>query len=161
MIKAGPKSASISAMLIFADLRHVTNGIAKAHHRSILANDVEQVPRFLLSSHESTSHARPIVRSALRALTWKSLEGQRISVACSPKSLASRRCSFRRSPISHSSTLPARGSVFALVARRSSARPGPTNTNDATKAPRKDSKWLLAAPHGGQFSGGILRRING
>jgi hypothetical protein len=161
MMNAGPKSVSISAMLIFAELRHVTNGIAKAHHRSIFADDVQQDPRFLLSSYGSTSLAHPIARSTLRTMTWKSPGGQRTSVARSPRSFASRRCSPRRSPISHSSTLPARGSVLALVARRSSARPGTTNTNDATKAPREDSKWLLAASHGGQSGGGILRRING
>jgi hypothetical protein len=160
MMKAGPKSASISAMLIFANLRQVTIAIAEAHYHSILADNVQQDPRFLLSLHESTSHVRPIVRSALRALTWKSPGGQRTSFACSPRSLASRRCSFRRSPISHSS-LSARGSVSAAGARRSSARPGTTNTNDTTKTSCKDSKWFLAASHGGRFGGGILRRING
>jgi hypothetical protein len=124
----------------FADLRQVMNRIAEAHHRSILADDVQPDRRFLLSSYESTSHVRPIARSALRALTCKGpgRRQQRTSVACS----ASGRCSFRRSPISHS--LSARGSVLAAVIRCSSARPGTTNTNDATKTSCKDSKRLLA-----------------
>jgi hypothetical protein len=159
MMNAGPKRASIFATLIFADLRQVTNRTAEARHHSILADDVQPDRRFLLSSHESTSHVRPIVRSALRALTWKSPGGrqQRTSVACS----ASRRCSFRRNPISHSSTLSARGSVSAAVIRYASARPGTTNTNDETKTSCKDSKRLLAPSHGGRFGGGILRRTNG
>ena len=129
MMNAGSKPASNSAILIFADARQLTNGIAEAHDHSILADVVRPDQRFLLSPHESTSHARPIARTALKALTWKSSGGQRRrSVACSPRLLASRRCSFRRSPISHSS-----------------ARPGTTNTNDATKTSCKDSKRLRAA----------------
>ncbi len=159
MMNAGPKCASLSAILIFADLRQVTNRIAEAHQHSILAVDVKPDRRFLLSSHQSTSHVRPIARSALRALTCKSpgRQQQRTNVACS----ASGRCSFRRNPISHSSTLSARGSVSAAVIRYSSARPGTTNTNDATKTSCKDSERLLAPSHGGRFGGGILRRTNG
>jgi|SRR5258706_6989321 hypothetical protein len=158
MMNAGPKRASISAILIFADLRQVTNRIAEAHHHSILADDVQPDRRFLLSSHESTSHVRPIARSALRALTCKGPGRRqlRTGVACS----ASGRCSFRRSPISYSSTLATRGSVSAAVIRYSSG-PGTTNTNDATKTSCKDSKRLLAPSHGGRFGGGILRRTNG
>jgi hypothetical protein len=159
MMNAGPKRASIAAILIFANLRQVTNRIAEAHHHSILAADVQPDRRFLLSSHQSTSHVRLIARSALRALRCKSpgRRQQRTSVACS----ASRRCSFLRSPISHPSTLSARGSVSAAVTRCSSARPGTTNTNDPTKTSCKDSKRLLAASHGGRFGRGILRRTNG
>jgi hypothetical protein len=159
MMNAGPKRASISAILTFADLPQVPNTIAEAHQYSILADDVQPDRRFLLLSHESTSHVRPIARSALRALTCKGpgRRQQRTSVACS----ASERCSFRRSPISYSSTLSARGSVSAAVFRCSSARPGTTNTNDATKTSCKDSERLLALSHGGRFGGGILRRTNG
>jgi hypothetical protein len=71
MMNAGPKRASISAILTFADLRQVPNTIAEAHQYSILADDVQPDRRFLLSSHESTSYGRPIARSTLRALTWK------------------------------------------------------------------------------------------
>jgi hypothetical protein len=158
MMNAGPKRASISAILIFADLRQVTNRIAEAHHHSILADDVQLDRHFLWSSHESTSRVRPIARSALRARTCKgpARRQQRSSVACSARG----RCSFRRSPISHSSTLSARGSVSAAVIRYSSARPGTTNTNDETKTSCKDSKRLLAPSHGGRLGGGILRRTN-
>ena len=158
MMNAGPKRASTSAILIFADLRQVTNRIAEAHHHSILADDVQPDRRFLLSSRESTSHVRPIARSALRALTCKGpgRRQKRTSVACS----ASGRCSFRRSSISHSSTLCARGSVSAAIIRWSSARQGTTNTNDATKTSCKDSERLLAPPHGGRLGGGILRRTD-
>ena len=137
----------IFATLIFADLRQITNRTAVARHHSILADDVQPDRRFLLSSHESTSHVRPVARSALRALTWKSSGGRRkrTGVVCS----ASRRCLLRRNPISHSSTLSARGSVSAAGIRYSSARPGTTNTNDGTKASRKDSKRLLAPSHRG------------
>jgi hypothetical protein len=162
MMNAVPKRASISAILIFADLRQVTNRIAEAHHYSILADDVQPDRRFLLSSHESTSYGRPIARSTLRALTWKSPGGQqRTRVACSPRLLASWRCSFRRSPISRSPTLSACGCVSAAVARCSLARPGATNTNDTTKTSCKDSRRLMAASHGGRSGGGVLRRTNG
>jgi hypothetical protein len=159
MMNAGPKRASISAILIFANLRQVTNRIAETHHHSILADGVQPDRHFLLSSHQSTSHVRPIARSALKALRCKSpgRRQQRTNVARS----ASGRCSFRRNPISHASTLSARGGVSAAVIRYSSARPGTTNTNDATKTSCKDSRWLLAASHGGRFGGGILRRIYG
>lgn len=160
MMNAGPKRASISAILIYADLRQAANRIAETRHHSILADDVQPDRRFLLSSHESTSRVRPIARSALRALTWKSPGAQqRTSLARSPRPLASRHCSFRRSPTSHSSCLSARGSVSAAGAR--SAWPGTTNRNDATKTSCKDSERLLAASHGGRFGGGILRRTNG
>jgi hypothetical protein len=158
-MNAGPKRASIFAILIFADLRQLTNRIAEARHHSILADDVQLDRRFLLSSHESTSRVRPIARSALRARTCKgpARRQQRSSVACSARG----RCSFRRSLISHSSTWSARGSVSAAVIRYSSVRPGTTNTNDEKKTSCKDSKRLLAPSHGGRFGGGILRRTNG
>jgi hypothetical protein len=93
MMNAGPKRASISAILIFADLRQVTNRIAEAHHHSILADDVQLDRRFLLSSHESTSRVRPIERSALRARTCKgpARRQQRSSVACSASGRPERR----------------------------------------------------------------------
>jgi hypothetical protein len=76
MMNAGSKPASNSAILIFADARQLTNGIAEAHDHSILADVVRPDQRFLLSPHGSTSHARPIARTALKALTWKSSGGQ-------------------------------------------------------------------------------------
>jgi hypothetical protein len=158
-MNAGQKRASLSAILIFADLRQVANGSAEALHNSILVDDVQQGRRFLLSSHESTSDARPIARSALRALTWNGLGGQEgKSAACSPRLLASRRRSFGRSPISHPSFLCARRSASAGVSRCALARPGTIDANDAAKTSCKDSNRLLAASHGGRFGGGILRR---
>src|ERR1700686_4484202 len=124
MMNAGLKRASISATLVFADLPQVTNGIAEAHQYSILADDVQQDRCFLLSSYESTSLAHPNARSTLRTLTWKSTGKQpRTSVARSPGPLASRRCSFRRSPIFPYSTLATRGGLSATVAGCSSALP--------------------------------------
>jgi hypothetical protein len=149
MTNAGLKRASISATLVFADLRQVTNGIAEAHQCSILADDVQQDRCFLLSSYESTSLAHPIARSTLRTLTWKNTGRQpRRSVARSPGPLASRRCSFRRSPIFPSSTLATRGGLSATVAGCSSALAWTTTTNDAPKTSCKNSERLLAASHG-------------
>ncbi|MGA7073539.1 hypothetical protein [Bradyrhizobium sp.] len=53
----GQKRTSISATLVFADLRQVTNEIEEAHLCSILADGIEQDRRFLLSLYESTSLA--------------------------------------------------------------------------------------------------------
>jgi len=60
MMNAGQKRASISATLVFADLRQVTNEIEEAHQYSILADDVQQDRCFLLTSYESTSLAHPM-----------------------------------------------------------------------------------------------------
>ena len=60
MMNAGLKRASISATLIFADLRQVTNEIEEAHQYSIHADAIQQDRCFLLSSYGSTSLANPI-----------------------------------------------------------------------------------------------------
>ena len=59
-MNAGQKRASISATLIFADLRQVTNGIEEAHQYSILADDIQQDRCFLLPPYESISLAHLI-----------------------------------------------------------------------------------------------------
>ena len=149
MMNAGLKRASISATLVFADLRHVTNAVAKARQYSILADDVQQDRRFLLSPHESTSLARPIARSTLRTLTWKSLGRQpQTRVVRAPWPLASRRCSLRRRPSHPFSALATRGNISATVAGFSSALPRTTTTNDPPKTSCKNSERLLAASHG-------------
>jgi hypothetical protein len=149
MMNAGLKRASISATLVFADLRRITNGIVEARRYSILADDVRLDRCFLLSSYESTSLARPIVRSTLRTLTWKSTDRRpRTSVARSLRPLASWRCSRRRSPSFHFSTLATRRNISATVAGFSSALPRTTATNDPPKTPRKNTERLLAASHG-------------
>jgi hypothetical protein len=60
MMNAGQKRASISATLVFADLRQVTNEIEEAHQYSILADGIQQDRCFLLSSHESVLRAHRI-----------------------------------------------------------------------------------------------------
>lgn len=145
MINADPKRASLSATLVFADLRQVTNGIAKARRYSILKDDVQLDRCFLLSSYESTSLGRPMARSTLRTLTWKSTARQPRTIVARALGPSSRRCTFRRSPIFPSSTLATRGGLSAKVAGCSSALPWTTTTNDASKTSRKNSKRLLAA----------------
>ena len=60
MMNAGQKRASLSATLIFADLRQATDEIEEARQYSILANRVQQDRCFLLSSCESVLLAHPI-----------------------------------------------------------------------------------------------------
>lgn len=112
MMNAGQKRVSISATLVFADLRQVTNELEEAHQYSIFADEIQQDRSVLLPSYASPSLAHPTARSTLGTLTWKSTGGQpRTGVARAPGPLASRRCSFRRSPIFPSSTLATRGAV--------------------------------------------------
>jgi hypothetical protein len=158
MMNPCPKRASISATLVFADLRQITNGIAEARQYSIQADDVQLDRCFLLSWYESTSLARPIARSTLRTLTWKSTARQpRTSAPRAPWSLASRLCSLRPSPGFTSSTVATRGNISAMVADFSSALPRTSTTNDAPETSRKNSKRLLAASHGVRVGGGVLR----
>jgi hypothetical protein len=60
MMNANQKRASISATLVFAELRQVTNGIEEARQYSILADDIQQDRCFLLPPHESISLAHRI-----------------------------------------------------------------------------------------------------
>jgi hypothetical protein len=112
VMNAGQKRASISTTLVFANLRQVTNELVEAHPYSILADDIQQDRSVLLPSYESTSLAHPMEHSMLRKLTWKSTGRQpRTRVAGARWLLASRRCSFRRSPIFPSSTLATHSAV--------------------------------------------------
>ena len=73
MMNAGQKRASISATLIFADLRQVTNEIDEAHQYSILADDIQQdrlfaAPRVFEEGHagiETGCSNRPAERTLL------------------------------------------------------------------------------------------------
>jgi hypothetical protein len=60
MMNAGQKRANISATLVFADQRQVTNEIEEAHQYSILTDYIQQDRSVLLPSYESTSLAHPI-----------------------------------------------------------------------------------------------------
>jgi len=59
MINAEQKCASISATLVFAKLRQLTNELEEAHEPSMLAVGIQQDRCFLLSSYESVLLARP------------------------------------------------------------------------------------------------------
>jgi len=96
MMDAGQKRASISATLVFADLRQVTNEFEEAHQYSILADDIQQDRSVLLSWYESTSLAHNGAIDVEEADVEKYRQ-TRTSVARAPWLLASRRCSFRRS----------------------------------------------------------------
>jgi hypothetical protein len=53
MMNADQKRASFSAMLVFAELRQLTNEDEDARQSSILADGIQQDRCFLLSSYES------------------------------------------------------------------------------------------------------------
>ena len=90
MMNAGRKRARISAALVLADLRQVTNEIEEAHQYSILADAIQRDRCFLLSSYESVSLAYTMARSTLRVLTWKSTGRQPTAEKCCARSGATR-----------------------------------------------------------------------
>ena len=83
-------SARISAALVFADLRQVTNEIEEAHQYSNLADAIQRDRCLLLSSYESVSLAYTMARSTLRVLTWKSTGRQPTAEKCCARSGATR-----------------------------------------------------------------------
>jgi hypothetical protein len=86
----GQKRASISATLVFAGLRQVTNGIEEPHQYSILADDIQRDRSVLLPSYKSTSLAHTMARSTLRMPTWKSTGRQPTADKCCALSGATR-----------------------------------------------------------------------
>jgi len=63
MMNADQKRASISATLVFADLRQVTNEPDEARQYSIFADDIQQDRCFLLPSYESVFACAPYSRA--------------------------------------------------------------------------------------------------